>query len=464
MSRAALVVALAAGAGACAAEAHPALAGEGRAPGQEPAQAPLTLTRALELARQRAPALVAARAQVRSAEAGADEQRSAYLPSVAAIVSVTGASVRDTEPAPPPIGRFTSVDHSASGSGTASLRWTVYDFGRTGSAVDAAAAGASAASARAAAADLDVAAAVASAFVTLHHRRRLREVAGAIVAQRERLAVIAKGLVKAALQPPLEELRAASRAEAARVLLAGAETDLDDARAALASLLALDAAAPLPLAAPRLPQIDPGPVPTPAALVASDPAIAARSAEELPSVAAARADHDARVAAARAAAARYRPALALSIDASYALARHADFDASLDTRQATGTLAVSVPILDLSIAPGVARARADAEAARAAADQARRDAVTEAARAALAVRTTGAAVEHARRAAEVAATVLEVVQARYVRGLSSPLELIDAESADADARVAAVKAELARDLAIVRVYAATGRKLVEINS
>jgi outer membrane protein TolC len=70
-------------------------------------------------------------------------------------------------------------------------------------------------------------------------------------------------------------------------------------------------------------------------------------------------------------------------------------------------------------------------------------------------------LEHARKAAEGAAGVLTIVQARYVQGLSSPLELIDAESADSDARVAEAQTELAMALAQVRLYVATGRRIEE---
>src|SRR5438445_752620 len=78
----------------------------------------------------------------------------------------------------------------------------------------------------------------------------------ATLSQREKLVVIAKGLIKAGLQPPLEEIRALARAEAARLQLATAEADVYDARAVLAALLSLDPAAPLKVAPPRLPRLD----------------------------------------------------------------------------------------------------------------------------------------------------------------------------------------------------------------
>lgn len=82
-------------------------------------------------------------------------------------------------------------------------------------------------------------------------------------------------------------------------------------------------------------------------------------------------------------------------------------------------------------------------------------------RAVLQVRSDAAALASATKAAEDAAGVLTVVQARYLQGLSGPLELIDAESSDAAARIARVQADYAYDLGIVRALVATGRPLVE---
>ncbi len=418
-----------------------------RAMAEEPS---LTLSRALEIGRQRSPQIKGARARADSAEANIDEQRAGYYPSLSANVTGSGAAVRDTQPTPPPSeGLFAFVNYSAAGSAGTSVRWTLWDFGRTSGNVAAAEANHTSATASHAGTELGVMNDVATAYVNLHYKEQLREVTKATLTQREKLVVIAKGLIKAGLQPPLEEIRASARAEAARLQLATAEADAYDARAVLAALLSLDPAAPLKVAPPRLPRLD------------MDSAIASREAEHLPSVASATADKDSKEAAADAAFARYLPAISLAVDDYYRLTRSDKSDVLLNTRQATASLVVSVPIFDASIGPNLTGARADAATAAATLEQTRRDAKSEAARASFAVRTTAVALEHAKRSADGAAGVLQIVSARYVQGLSSPLELIDAESSDADARIQRTQSELAHALAVVRLMVATGKKIVE---
>ncbi len=415
-----------------------------------PAQESLTLSRALEMGRQRSMQLRGARAHAESAEANIDEQRAGYYPTLTANVAGSGAAVRDTQPTPPPAeGLFAFVNYTAAASAGTSVRWTLWDFGRTGGSVAAAEASHTSATASVAGKEIGVMSDVASAYVTLHYKEQLREVTKATLSQRERLVVIAKGLIKAGLQPPLEEIRASARAEAARLRLATAEADVYDARAVLAALLSLDPAAPLKVAPPRLPRLD------------MDSALAMREAEHLPSVAQATADHESREATADAAQARYLPTLSLAIDDAYRLTRSDKSDVLLNTRQATAQVVLSVPIFDASIAPNLTGARADAASAAAALEQAKRDARSDAARAAFAVRTSAVALEHARRSADGASAVLQIVQARYIQGLSSPLELIDAESSDSDARIQRTQSELAHALATVRLLVATGRKIVE---
>ncbi len=419
-------------------------------PSQQAAPTSLTLARALEIGRQRSPQIRGARARAESAEANIDEQRANYYPTLSANLSANGAAVRDTQPTPPPSeGLFAFVNYTAAGTAATSVRWTLWDFGRTSGSVAAAEASHTSAAASQAGAELGVMSDVANAYVSYHYKEQLRDVTKATLTQREKLVVLAKGLIKAGLQPPLEEIRASARAEAARLQLATAEADVYDARAVLAALLSLDPGAPLRVAPPRLPRLD------------MDSALAMREAEHLPAVASATADHDARESAADAAQARYLPTISLSVDDYYRLTRSDKSDILLNTRQATAGLLVSVPIFDASIGPNLTGARAEASAAAATLEQTRRDVRTAAARAAFAVRTTAVALEHAKRSADGAAAVLQIVQARYIQGLSSPLELIDAESSDSDARIQRTQSELAHALAVVRLMVATGKKIVE---
>jgi outer membrane protein TolC len=410
----------------------------------------LTLSRALELGRMRSPQIKGARAHTESAEANIDEQRANYYPTLTATVTGAVATNLDTAHQPPPGQGFYSFGYySSMANGATAVRWTLWDLGRTSGNVAAAEAAHRSAAATQSGTELSVMGDVANAYVTYHYKEQLRDVTKATLTQREKLVVIAKGLIKAGLQPPLEEIRAAARAEAARLQLATAEADVYDARAALAALLSLDPAAPLKVAPPRLPKLD------------MDSALAMREAEHLPSVTSASADHEAKEATADAAFARYLPTLSLAVDDNYRLQRLSTQDATLASGAVTGSLLVSVPIFDASIGPNLTGARADAATAAASLEQARRDARNEAARASFAVRTSAVALEHARRSADAAAAVLAIVQARYIQGLSSPLELIDAESSDADARTQRTQSELAYALAVVRILVATGRKIVE---
>jgi outer membrane protein TolC len=420
------------------------------ATGRAHAEGLLTLSRALKLGHERAFPLKGARDQAASADANVDEQRAAYYPTLSAALTGGANATRDTQVKPPPeTGLFVFVNSSGSASGSASLRWTLYDFGRTAGAVSAAREGQRAAVAGVASAELSVMSDVANAYVALYYRERLRDVARATLTEREDRVALARGLIKNGLMPPLEEIRTTARADAARVAFTTAEADVADARAALASLLALDPDSLAEVAPPRLPEPD------------LDAVSAARVADRVPSVRAAEASALAKEASADSHAARYFPTLSLNADGVYRFARYDKDSEFTNTRSATGSLVLSVPILDLSIAPDVRGARADAAVATETARETRRTARDEATRAALAVRATLSAFEQARAAAEKASAVLTIVEARYKDGLSSPLELIDAEGADSDARVTVAQTELGHALALVRAAVATGRPIVE---
>jgi outer membrane protein TolC len=409
----------------------------------------LTLARAIEMAQRRAPSLRGARAQADSEAAQADVARAPYYPSLTASVTGSANATRDTQPAPPPVDLFAYVTYYAAGSGALSARWTLYDFGKTSNNVTNADAQYDAATANVSATELSVASDAASAYVNLAYNERLRDVARATLTQREKLAVIAKGLVKAGLQPPVEEMRSQARVEAAERDLASAEGNVVDARAVLAAVLGLNPASSVRVTVPRLQRLD------------MDALAATRAAERLPAVVAARASLAAKRAAISAAQSRYLPTLSFNLDGSYRFTRYDKGDVIANTRTGTAALVLSGPLFDASISPGVSVTEADAVNAESNLDQARRDAAKEAARAALGAKSAGVMLEHARKAAESAAAVLAVVQGRYVQGLSIPLELIDAETSDSDARVAATQAELAYAQSIVRLLTATGRRIEE---
>jgi outer membrane protein len=211
----------------------------------------------------------------------------------------------------------------------------------------------------------------------------------------------------------------------------------------------LDPTAPLHVSIPRLPRIE------------TNSRAALRAAEDLPAVVAADRAVEASKASVAAAQAQYLPTLSLQANGSYTVTRYDTTDSPYSTASASAGLVVSVPVFEAALAPGVAAARAGADNSQASADLARRNAREEAARAWAGADSLESMLEHARKAAEDAAGVLAIVQARYLQGLSSPLELIDAESSDSQARVAETQAELGSALAIVRLLVATGRKVEE---
>jgi outer membrane protein TolC len=410
----------------------------------------ITLTRALELGRARSAVLAGAIARAQSAGAAVSEQEAAYVPSLHASLSGAVAVNREAQPLPPPDeGLFVFGTRTEAGTGSAGLQWTLFDFGRTAAAVAAASDHHRSARATARQTELAVDRDVAVAYVDLYYAERLRDAVQTTFAQREALRAIAAGLVRAGLQPDVETARAAARAEAARVELANAETEVADARVLLASMLSLDPQVELRPAPPRIVAAD------------ADVQRALREAEGLPEVQAAdaaRAAGDETVSLARR---RFFPSLGLDVEGSYQVTRYLGQGSVVDTRGASATAVVSLPIFDWSSFARLSGAEADARAVAAVAEQARRDARRDAARAAYRVRATAGAVEHARAAAASAADVLGVVEARYQRGLSSPLDVIDAESADAEARISLTRAERARALAEVDLLASTGRAIEE---
>lgn len=416
-------------------------------PTAEAAGETLTFARALELGLARSPVLAAARARSDSADARTTQARAGYFPTLSASLTGGGATVRDTQPAPPPSDQvFVYVTNSVSATAAVSLRWTLWDFGRTSNAATSAEASLRAAQANATSVEAQVIGDVSTAYVNLVYREKLGEIASATVANREKWALLSKALVKSGLQPAVEELRAGVRLESARRDRAGVLADAADGRVGLATLLGLDPAQPLHVTAPKLPTAE------------ADLERAVREAEEKnPQVTVAEATAEARRADADAATSRYLPSLGLQGDASYRFAHYDRNDALISARTASAQVVLTAPLFDIGIPSGVSAARADARQAEATGQAAKLDARREAAQAAVALKSSLTVLTHAKKAAEASAAVFAVIQARYTQGLSPPLELYDAETTDIQARSERVRAELSQTLATVRLLVATGQ-------
>jgi outer membrane protein TolC len=409
---------------------------------QEPT---LTFQHAMELGRKRAPELRSARANARSEDAQDDVARGAYYPRLAASLSGQAVNQRTAQLIVPQMtGSFTYTNTAGTAQGSVNLQWTLYDFGKTAGAVRNADAQLAQAIANVGDTTLDVEQVIAAAYMNFAYGEKLRDVAKQTLDTRERFLTIAKGLIKQGLQPPLEEIRATARADASRRDLANAVANALDAKAVLAALLGLDPNAPLSVEVPKLhrPNLD----------VNS----AMRAAEHIPSVIEAYEGVNSAEAAADTAQAQFLPTVSLQAGATYGLTRYDTYGDTLNNRNASALLVVSGPLFDATLAPGLRAAREGAKRVRANADTLRRNAVEAASRAAIAVTMNETALAQARKAAEGSGNVLTIVQARYIQGLSSPLELIDAETEDSDARTAEAQAELGYALAIVNLCIATG--------
>jgi outer membrane protein TolC len=388
-----------------------------------------------------------ARARVAGADAQLSLARAPYFPSLTATGNASLTASQTVIPGIP-TGASTSITYTDALLGSGALRWTVYDFGRTSNNVTSAEATLAAVNAGALDTEAALIDAVAGAYLAVVYGERVRDIDRSILEQRERLMQVVKGLVKQAISPAVEELRTQGRIEAARRDLEQADGDLGESRTVLFALLGLDARASgsPTLSAPKLP---------PSRL---DAQIVGKEAEERrPSVVSAKASADAREAEVSASRSRYLPSLGITGDASYGYSKLDTVNFWLPSRSAAAGVVLTVPIYDPTNGAQLDLARAQADEAEASYELQKRDARTDAARTALRLAATERALEYARKAADSSAGVLTVIRARYVQGLSSVLDLIEAEGTDADARLATVRAEQARDAAAVHLLVSTGK-------
>jgi outer membrane protein TolC len=414
----------------------------------------LTLGRAIGLATKRAPALAAAKAHVDAADARITRARAGYLPSLYAEANGSGsANTQTTQQA----NNATSFDNKQVSVGArAGVRWTLWDFGKTSSNNAAASAALEGADASQKASFANVVGDTATAYLNLLFREQLRDLEQATVHQREKTFVLSKALAKAGLQPAVEEIRSESRVEAARRDLAISESEVAGLRIELAIALSLDPTAPLQVTPPQM-----------RGIIAEDVTAAmAEAAQNHPSLLAARSDLTDANASESAATAQYLPSVRFQGDGfiNYTSIERNGQSFASPLRGIEGTVSLYVPIFDLATPSGVGAARSDVLAAKARLEQAKRRVRTEAGQAAENLKSTEAVLEHARKAADASSKVLAVMQARYAQGISSALELIEAEAADIDAKQAKIRAELSQALAAVRLLTATGKtqKLEEI--
>lgn len=419
----------------------------------------LSLAQAIEMGVQKSPNVRSAKAQTESADAQTSIARAGYLPSfgieaggIAGGVGVDGTlPTRAAPPLPPEVG-FSETKYSYGGIARASVNWNLWDFGKTSNNVAASSANYEAQSANFRETSANTAGSVAQTFLTLYYQERLYEVAIVTLATRDKLAAITNGLVRSGVLPPMEEIRSTSRLDAARRDMERAKAGVDDARTQLAIILGMEPNATLKLAPPKLAR----------APVDAVAAIKEGEAKRNVLVAAERAV-DSRRAETDAASSQFMPTLLISAVGS-ATFQHED---PLEFRQnrRNGTVQILLKeTFDFSLFARVDQAKANEAAAEANLEATRRDVKSDAMRATIAVRSTSAQLEFAKRAEDGSQKFRAVVEARYTKGLSSPLELVDAEDADIGARITRIQTELDYSLAIVRFCIATGRPIAQEGS
>ena len=405
---------------------------------------------ALRLAVRLPPAVRAALSRVATANAQITQARAGWLPTIG-VSSSPSISFSDrpflpatnTTPAQRVQGSSVNVD------ATATVRWNLYDFGRTAANVRSSERSRDALREDARTAALQALSNAATQYLTVLADLEAIETTRATVAQREAHLRIAQGRVDAGAIGPNDAVRAQVDLDAGRLDLAIAEARVASDRAALTATLGLDPIAPVQVT--RLPDD--------LLAIEDDATTAAREAVlARPEFAAARL----RVAQAEAqrdlAHANRRPAITASANASVGdnevlagrglggISESVSGGVGLSWALFDASLAAAAEVADTAVVTAQDNLLAQSIAVRTAAVQA-----------AVSSRSARSQVEQAERLAAGAAANLDLATGRYQGGAAPLLELVDAQAADASARIAVVRARLNLALSRAQLLAATGR-------
>lgn len=403
--------------------ALPALALAGLLPAAEPA---LTFSAAREAALKAHPRITVARLRTLIAHEGEIEARGAYLPLVGANATLVRSGQQITRITSGTLSNSQIFDHVGVG---ATLSLLVTDFGRTASLNEAARQRARAAEADALATRaqllLEVDAAYFDALRTHAVQAVARQTLAARQAQFERTRVLAESQLKSELDVRFARVAV----DEARLLVDSSEKDWRVAAAILGDLIG----ATEPIEGGRL-EVPAAPGELPAA---AEP-LAAAALQARPELQRQRAEAEALRAAARAARDATRPTLSLVASAGYTPMD----DPRFERKYSAGALNLSVPLF----AGGIYRSRerqasAQAEAAEAALQDRSNLVVRD-------VRLAWLEAGHARERMALTQSLLENAEAaltlarsRFEQGLSSTVELTQAELARTSAEIARTTAD-----------------------
>jgi outer membrane protein len=410
----------------------------------------LSLASVVQRARDNAPAVLVAIERARAAAAQTEVSRAGLLPTVNLSTSPQLSISNGIQVIGPVAVNNTNFTLQADVS--ANLRWTLWDFGRTSGAVDAAQFGARAAALDIEAARRSAVSSAVSAFYTVVLDKESIETARVTVSLRERAVEIARGFADTGARPPIERMRAEVSLASARLEMANAEVLYRSDLVALAGALGIDA----------LEEID---VVVPAPLPAIDDEVSAaqRAQVDRPDVLASRVrtqQADQQVDNARR---HLLPTLSASANASVRFSQNWRYAEPTWTELSgpSGSFSAGVSLswaaFDPTVRANIRLAEAQAATARMQEQQSIVAARTEAVQTVVAARAARGALEQSETLAQGTAANLAQAQGRYETGAGSITELVDAQIQDAQARASLVRARWQYEAAKARAYIAQGR-------
>lgn len=410
----------------------------------------LSLVSVVQRARDNAPAVLVAVERARAASAQTDVSRAGFLPSLTISTSPQLSISNGTQVVGPVTVNNTNITLQADLS--ASLRWTLWDFGRTSGAVESAEIGARAATLDVEAARRSAVSSAVSAFYSVVLDKEAIDTARVTVTFRERSLEVARGFTEAGARPPIERTRAEVSLASARLDVANAEVLYRSDLVALAGALGVDALGELEVV-----------VPSPLPAVEDVASAAQRAGVDRPEVLASRVrtqQADQQVENARRG---LLPTLSASASASVRFSQNWRYvdpnwtDTNGPSESFSAGVSLSWPAFDPTVRANIRVAEINAATARMQEQQSVISARTEAVQTVVAARSAQQALAQSETLAQGAAANLAQAQGRYETGAGNITELVDAQMQDAQARASLARARWQFEAAKARAYIAQGR-------
>ncbi len=389
----------------------------GVGPAQAQTPASYSLTEAVKTAVARNPQIVAAAAELRSAEAQLKVAQAGLAPTVALVPS---ASVGNS-----------SGSTTTTGQVSASVSYLVYEGGLRQAQIRQAEAQVEGARQSLAATRSEVALSAVEDYLAVLSAQQVIAAREQAVSQARAQLDAVQARVNAGTAPQADIVQAQSQHATAEFNLVDARATFERERIGLQTVLGLDASVPPGVTSPGIP-------PT----VAVTPTEALQRVLQRPEVLKSAAD--VRAAEAALAAVMIQGGISATLNGQYVLVTTSTTGGSGSGTWSIG-IGISVPLYDGGKSRAqVEDARAQADAARARLDSTRLQVRQEAAQALQDVLAGAARTEAAQRAVAAAREALRVAQGRYQAGVGTVLEVATAQTDAINAEVSLVQAEAGR--------------------